>query len=109
MAKQVNFTIADKDYILEYNRESIKTMEALGFRTNDDFLSQPIRMVETLFHGALVKNHPNITARSAGTLLTQFCEEYDSSDLVSILVDMMKGALPNASQGKGKKLLTVIE
>lgn len=109
MGKKIEFEIQEKSYILEYNRDSIKKMEALGFRTTSDFLSQPVTAIEMLFYGALLKNQPSITQSSASKIYESFIDEYDSESLAESLIEMMKGALPNANaDGKQKKSFTMI-
>lgn len=45
----------DKEYILEYSRQSVKTMESQGF--NIDLVGEkPATMIPLLFEGAFIKN-----------------------------------------------------
>ena len=59
MSNQIEFEYKDKKYCLEYNRESIKLMEKQGFDINN-FMKQPMTMVDLAFEGAFYKNHSNI-------------------------------------------------
>ena len=44
-----------KEYVLEYNRQSVKTMESQGFDLNE-ITSKPMTMIPMLFSGAFIKN-----------------------------------------------------
>ena len=44
-----------KEYVLEYSRQSVKTMESQGF-VLDEITSKPMTMIPLLFSGAFIKN-----------------------------------------------------
>lgn len=44
-----------KEYVLEYSRQSVKTMEGQGF-VLDEITSKPMTMIPLLFSGAFIKN-----------------------------------------------------
>lgn len=44
-----------KEYVLEYSRQSVKTMESRGF-VLDELGSKPMTMIPMLFEGAFIKN-----------------------------------------------------
>ena len=44
-----------KDYVLEYNRQSVKVMEGQGFNL-DEVTAKPMTMIPMLFSGAFIKN-----------------------------------------------------
>ena len=45
----------DKEYELEFNRQSVKMMESQGF-VLDEITSKPMTMIPLLFSGAFIKN-----------------------------------------------------
>ena len=45
----------NKDYELEYSRQSVKMMEGQGF-VLDEIASKPMTMIPLLFSGAFIKN-----------------------------------------------------
>ena len=45
----------NKEYELEYNRQSVKLMESQGF-VLDEITSKPMTMIPLLFSGAFIKN-----------------------------------------------------
>ena len=44
-----------KEYVLEYNRQSVKQMEGQGF-VLDEIATKPMTMIPMLFSGAFIKN-----------------------------------------------------
>ena len=56
---KINLTHNDKDYVLEYSRQSVKTMEQQGFIL-DELTAKPMTMLPMLFQGAFIKNHKGI-------------------------------------------------
>lgn len=44
-----------KEYVLEYNRQSVKQMEGQGF-VLDELATKPMTMIPMLFSGAFIKN-----------------------------------------------------
>lgn len=57
MANQIVFPYNDKEYTLEFNRASVKSMERRGFVLSD-IGSMPVTMVPMLFDGAFEMHHP---------------------------------------------------
>ena len=56
MARQIILNYNDKEYILEYTRGSIRTMEANGFNVNE-VGNKPAMMIPILIQGAFIKHH----------------------------------------------------
>ena len=56
MGKQINFEYKDKEYTLEYTRESVKQMEREGFVAND-IVAKPMLTLPKLFAGAFKAHH----------------------------------------------------
>ena len=56
MAKQLNFEYKDKEYTLEYTRESVKQMEREGFK-GEDVVNKPMLTLPRLFAGAFKAHH----------------------------------------------------
>jgi hypothetical protein len=74
----------NKEYELEYNRQSVKMMEGQGF-VLEEFTSKPMTMIPLLFHGAFIKN-------CKGIKRAKIDEIYDGignkTDLIGALVEM---------------------
>lgn len=56
MSKQLKFTYQDKEYILEYNRRSVETMEKKGF-VAAEIETKPVTVLPALFAGAFLAHH----------------------------------------------------
>ena len=56
MAKQLNFEYKNKEYTLEFTRESVKQMEREGFVAND-VVNKPMLTLPKLFAGAFKAHH----------------------------------------------------
>jgi hypothetical protein len=52
---KITLTHENKEYILEYSRQSVKTMESQGFNI-DQIDQKPATMIPLLFEGAFIKN-----------------------------------------------------
>ena len=56
MAKQITFEFEGKEYVLEFTRKSIETMERQGFIASD-IAEKPVSTLPTLFAGAFLAHH----------------------------------------------------
>ena len=56
MGKQINFEYNNKEYTLEYTRETVKQMEREGFVAGD-ILTKPMLTLPKLFAGAFKAHH----------------------------------------------------
>lgn len=56
MAKTIRVNYNGKDYVLEYTRESVETMEKRGFVLGD-LASRPMSTLPELFSGAFLAHH----------------------------------------------------
>ena len=56
MAKQLRFTYQNKEYVLEYTRRSVETMEKKGFVASE-IETKPVTVLPALFAGAFLANH----------------------------------------------------
>lgn len=89
----------NKEYNLEFNRQSVKTMEAQGF-VLDEITSKPMTMIPMLFSGAFYKN-------CKGTKRAVIDEIFDSigdkAGLIQALMEMYAETLStltdNANEG----------
>ena len=56
MGKQIKFEYKDKEYTLEYTRETVKQMEREGFIAGD-IVNKPMLTLPKLFAGAFKAHH----------------------------------------------------
>ena len=59
MAKQIRFEYKGQEYILEFTRKSIETMERQGFVASD-IVEKPMTTLPALFAGAFLAHHRNM-------------------------------------------------
>ena len=86
MNTQIKLTYDDIPYTLEYTRDSVKRLEASGFRI-DEFMEKPMTNLELAFAGAFIKNHPRV---SQTTIDDIFASCKDKTGLVSQLAIMIE-------------------
>lgn len=53
---KINLKHDGKEYTLEYNRQTVRSLEAMGFNP-EEVGSKPMTMIPLLFNGAFDKNH----------------------------------------------------
>lgn len=86
MAKKIVFKYKDKDYTLEYNRDSVRQMEAQGFSIID-IDSKPLTTISTLFAGAFLMHHRNVATNR--NLCDEIYRSFSRRDeLIAALVEM---------------------
>lgn len=71
MNTKIKFTKNDKEYVLEYTRETISTLEKMGFDVNK-LTSQPMTMLPLAFKGLFFKNHRFIKEKEIEEIYEQF-------------------------------------
>ena len=95
---KISLTYEKKDYILEYNRQSVKTMESQGF-VLEELTAKPVTMIPLLFQGAFIKNHRGIKRN----LMDEIFEEIgDKTALLEALMEMYAETLGSLTDGNGE-------
>lgn len=61
-ANQITFDYKGNHYVLEYTRESVKRMEAAGFKPGESGTA-PLTELDMLWAGAFYKNHRKTSSR----------------------------------------------
>jgi len=72
--RKLKLKINEKDYVLEYNRESIKWLEAVGF-TAEEFVRKPVTYREILWQALFLKNHREVNPSLAIKLMDTYAED----------------------------------
>ena len=85
MNKKINLKSKDIDYILEYNRMSIKMIENEGFEL-EEFGKKPMSMIELVFKGAFYKNHRGLSQNLINDIYKD-CEDKDK--LLEVITEMI--------------------
>ena len=95
---KINLTYKKDEYILEYNRQSVKTMESQGF-VLEELTAKPMTMIPLLFNGAFIKNHRGIKRN----LMDEIFEEIgDKTALMEALMEMYADTLSTLTEGSGE-------
>ena len=86
---KITLTHNDKEYTLEYSRQSVKTMEQQGF-VLDEISSKPMTMIPLMFQGAFIKNHKGIKR----SLMDEIYKDiHNRSELMEALMEMYADTL----------------
>ena len=80
----ITLTYNKKEYVLEYNRQSVRQMEAQGFNL-DEITSKPVSMIPLLFAGAFIKNCKGTKRQVIDDIFTEI---KDKSGLMEALIEM---------------------
>ena len=74
-----------REYVLEYDRESITYLEKLGFSL-EKYSKQPMTQLPLLFKGAFIKHHKYIKDREVDELFNNI---KNKNGLMTALVEMV--------------------
>lgn len=85
VSKQIKLTYEGKDYVLEYNRASVREMENRGFVASE-MGNKPATMLPIAFEGAFIKNHRFVKSETVEEI---FSHIKDKSKLISQLSNMI--------------------
>ena len=72
--RKLKLKINEKDYVLEYDRDSIKWLEAAGF-TTEEFIKKPVTYREILWQALFIKNHREVNPSLAIKLMDTYAED----------------------------------
>lgn len=84
MAKTINFAYKNKEYTLEFTRNSIKKLERTGFNINE-LDNKPLTTLPRLFWGSFLAHHPYVTQDTTDEI---FALLTNKEDLLSKLAEM---------------------
>ena len=84
MSKKIEFSYEGTDYVLEYTKRSIRTMEAKGFVASD-VESKPMTVLPMLFAGAFLANHKGTSQETIDAIYEALD---DKESLIARLSDM---------------------
>lgn len=93
---KITLTYKNKEYTLEFTRQSVKTMEQQGF-VLDELSSKPMTMIPMLFSGAFIRNHKGIKR----ALIDEIYEEIsDKSGFMEALMELYAETLSTLMDDK---------
>lgn len=99
---KINLTYKKNEYILEFNRQSVKTMESQGF-VLEELTAKPMTMIPMLFQGAFIKNHRGIKRNLMDEI---FDDVGDKTALMEALMEMYAETLGTLTEGNGEGNVT---
>ena len=102
---KINLTYDKKEYVLEYNRQSVKTMENQGF-VLEELTKKPANMIPLLFAGAFIKNHSGKGGVSRKVIDEIFDELDDKPALMEALMEMYAETLGTLTDSNGEGNVT---
>lgn len=88
----------NKEYELEFNRQSVKMMESQGF-VLDEITSKPMTMIPLLFSGAFIKNCKGIKRAVIDEI---FDSIGDKTGLMQALMEMYAETLSTLTDDVGE-------
>lgn len=86
MNTKINLTYKNVPYVLEYDRMSVKTLEANGFSV-EEFVKKPMSNIDMAFAGAFIKHHRK-TKQSIIEEIYKKCE--NKNQLIETLIVMIQ-------------------
>jgi len=102
---KINLTYDKKEYVLEYNRQSVKTMENQGF-VLEELTKKPANMIPLLFAGAFIKNHSGNNSVKRRVVEEIFDSIEDKQALMEALMEMYAETLSTLTEGSGEGNVT---
>lgn len=98
---KIHLTYDKKEYVLEYSRQSVKTMESQGF-VLEELTAKPMTMIPLLFSGAFIKNHSGKDGVKRKVVDEIFEEISDKTALMEALMEMYTETLSTLTEGSGE-------
>lgn len=93
---KITLNYKEKDYTLEYNRQSVRMMEGQGF-VLEQITEKPVTMIPMLFSGAFMKNHRGLKRAFVDEI---YDEVVDKSGLLNALMEMYAETLSSLTDEK---------
>ena len=97
---KINLTYDKKEYVLEYSRQSVKTMENQGF-VLEELATKPANMLPLLFSGAFIKNHSGKDGVKRKVIDEIFDNLDDKTELLEALMEMYAETLSSLTDSNG--------
>lgn len=89
MSTKINITYENRTYTLEYTRETVRTMESMGFIA-DELFTKPALRIPELFYGAFAAHHRGIKRKDVDRMFNGL---QGRSELIQKLVEMYRDTL----------------
>lgn len=89
MSTKISITYENRTYTLEYTRETVRTMESMGFIA-DELFTKPALRIPELFYGAFAAHHRGIKRKDVDRMFNGL---QGRSELIQKLVEMYRDTL----------------
>ena len=89
MSTKINITYENRTYTLEYTRETVRTMESMGFIA-DELFTKPALRIPELFYGAFAAHHRGIKRKDVDRMFNGL---QGRAELIQKLVEMYRDTL----------------
>ena len=86
MNTKIELNYKGVDYTLEYNRASVKILEANGFKI-DELFEKPMTNIELMFQCAFIKNHPNVQLTTITEILNECPDKNELLASLKVMID----------------------
>ena len=95
--------INGKEYVICLTREAVKKIESMGFNIQN-YIEKPLTMMDILWFGGFVHNHPDVNPNLAVKLLEAYQEENgDVEEVVNFLAEEYSNFVNAPADTKSKK------
>ena len=81
MGKRIKTKLADKEYILEYDRKQFSKLEDGGYSLQKA-IEQPLNYAFGTFKYAILKNNQSLSGNQIETLFDEFVAKYDVTEFI---------------------------
>jgi hypothetical protein len=105
---KITLNYNEKDYTLEYNRQSVRMMESQGF-VLEQLSTKPVTMIPMMFSGAFIKNHRGLKRAFIDEI---YDEVADKSGLLNALMEMYAetlSSLTDENEVEGNAIWAVVK
>ena len=89
MSTKINISYQEKDYTLEFSRQSVKQMENQGFVASQ-VEDKPMTMIPLLVRGAFYKNHRGIPSEKVDEIYDNLANKMGEGEEAGFIVALMK-------------------
>ena len=89
MSTKIAVTYNEKEYVLEFSRQSVRQMEAQGFVASQ-VEDKPMTMIPLLVRGAFYKNHRGLAADKIDEIYDNLTNKMGEGEEAGFVVALMK-------------------
>ena len=89
MSTKITVNYQDKDYTLEFSRQSVRQMEAQGFVASQ-VEDKPMTMIPLLVRGAFYKNHRGLSSEKIDEIYDNLSNKMGEGEETGFIVELIK-------------------